>query len=255
MKVSLSEVRRIEELSINALSALQTVLYDGWILPSAGGCTGRANSVYPLYPSTLPLEEKLATCEAWYFSQGLLPRFKLTCGSLPTGLDNELAQRGYERSPDTCVYVLALDAQVQGRGLGSLRTLAAPDPRWFASLFRISPVSEAERPILQRMLGSIRGPSCFALLAHGGQTVAVGMAVLEGSYVGLFRIATHPAYRRRGYGRELVSQLLCWGRNHGAGKAYLQVFSTNTPAIRLYQSFGFQEAYRYWYRGKGKGCC
>ena len=46
-----------EELSLNALPALQTQFYDGWVFryTSGYGYTNRANSVNLLYPSMLDL--------------------------------------------------------------------------------------------------------------------------------------------------------------------------------------------------------
>ncbi|MHA2115884.1 MAG: GNAT family N-acetyltransferase, partial [Candidatus Thorarchaeota archaeon] len=39
-----------------------------------------------------------------------------------------------------------------------------------------------------------------------------------------------------------------WGEDHGAEKAFLQVEETNTPALDLYKSMGFDTLYTYWYR-------
>lgn len=41
-----------EELQMNALPSLQTILYDGWVLRFAKGYTNRANSVNPIYEGT-----------------------------------------------------------------------------------------------------------------------------------------------------------------------------------------------------------
>jgi len=66
----------------------------------------------------------------------------------------------------------------------------------------------------------------------------------------LFDIVTHPNFRNRGYGRQLVLDLLSWGKERGARIAYLQVMLDNAPALRLYSKVGFEEIYRYWYRIK-----
>ncbi len=73
----------LEELSMNAWPALKTHLYDGWVLRFANGYTKRANSVHPIYSSTLPVGEKITFCEGLYGREGLPTVFKLTHASRP----------------------------------------------------------------------------------------------------------------------------------------------------------------------------
>lgn len=49
-----------------------------------------------------------------------------------------------------------------------------------------------------------------------------------------------PSYWGKGYGKVIMAQLLEWGfEGMNLQKLYLHVFSSNTRAIRLYESFGF----------------
>ena len=73
-----TKVRFFEELASNGHVALNVMQYDGWLLRFSNGYTGRANSVSCIYPSKLPLEEKVAYCEECYAKQGLPANFKLT---------------------------------------------------------------------------------------------------------------------------------------------------------------------------------
>ena len=71
-------IRRVEELTISAWPALHTLLYDGWVLRLAAGFTRRANSVWPLYESTLGLERKVEACEQVYRRAEQRVVFKMT---------------------------------------------------------------------------------------------------------------------------------------------------------------------------------
>jgi hypothetical protein len=89
---------RIEELSMNAWPAFRTRLYDGWVLRTADGYTMRSNSVYPLYPSRLPLARKIAYCESVYAAAGLSAAFKLVGCEEHAALERELGARDTRRT-------------------------------------------------------------------------------------------------------------------------------------------------------------
>ena len=88
----------------------------------------------------------------------------------------------------------------------------------------------------------------FASLRQDGRLIACGMGVVEDGHVGLFDLVTDAGFRNRGYGRQLLFDLLEWGQRRGARTAYLQVMLNNAPALHLYAKVGFKEAYQYWYR-------
>ena len=88
-----------------------------------------------------------------------------------------------------------------------------------------------------------------APLASASQRVLPGLlAVADGDYLGLFDITTAFEHRRKGYGLELTSALLAWGKSMAARYAYLQVMTNNYPALNLYGRLGFHDIYDYWYR-------
>jgi ribosomal protein S18 acetylase RimI-like enzyme len=109
-------------------------------------------------------------------------------------------------------------------------------------------VASRQRPTLKAILGNILPETCFMSLVDGAETVACGLGVLEGPYIGLFDIVTHPARRGQGLGTKLIHNILSWARARGAQTAYLQVMLENGPALRLYDKLGFKELYQYWYR-------
>jgi N-acetylglutamate synthase len=69
---------------------------------------------------------------------------------------------------------------------------------------------------MTRLLENIIPAHCFLTLQNGEETAAVGLAVAEREYVGLFDIVTAEPYRRQGLGTELVLHLLQWGKANGA---------------------------------------
>lgn len=53
-------------------------------------------------------------------------------------------------------------------------------------------------------------------------------------------LAVHPAYRRQGYGRELLEYVIALGARVGAVRATLEVRRSNEAALRLYEGLGFR---------------
>lgn len=240
-------IRTIEELSMNAWPALQTMLYDGWVLRFADGYTNRANSINPLYPSTYDMRYKVEACEHIYRTRGLSVVFKTTADSQPTGLDALLADRGYRADRRTSVQILDLADYDQGPG-GSADLLDVASEEWLAAYCWLGDIAGPHRATLQRMLSLIVPARCLASLRVDGRIVTCGMGVAQDGWVGLYDIVTDATCRRRGYGQRLVEQILAWGKRQGAQRAYLQVMTDNAPALALYDKLGFREAYLYWYR-------
>ena len=69
--------------------------------------------------------------------------------------------------------------------------------------------------------------------AYGGMMVAVD----EGQ---ITNIATHPDYRRRGYGRAIVESLIKYAKINGLDSISLEVRESNRAAIDLYTKLGFK---------------
>ena len=91
----------------------------------------------------------------------------------------------------------------------------------------------------------------FVTLYAAGIPAAVGMGVIEAGWLGIFSMATLPAFRRRGAARAILRTLAVWAQLYDAQYAYLQVMAHNTVAQALYAGAGFVTAYGYHYRVKG----
>ncbi|KAB8127377.1 GNAT family N-acetyltransferase [Gracilibacillus oryzae] len=243
-------IRKIEELSINALPALQTQLVDGWILRFSNGYAKRANSINPLYSSNDEIKEKIEKMENIYRQEKLKVVYKLTTNVFPKELDGILEQNGYELVGLTSVQLLSLKevAVTPAANVVYYNYLA---DKWFTVYCELNNVKETYQPTLKKMLQNIKPDVCYVVLFNdNNEPLACGMGVLEDEYIGLFDIVTNERHRNKGYGKQVIFTILNWGKENGAKHAYLQVVLTNRPALNLYSKLGFNEAYKYWYRIK-----
>lgn len=242
-------ITTLEELSLNAWPALQTVLYDGWIVRFADGYTKRANSINPIYVSNQDVDAKIRFCESLYQQRNLPIVFKMTASVHPVDLDQELATKGYQINSPTSVQTIDLNAVDWQVPSAAERQYELSDT-WLESFCNMSAVPDTHRMTLQKILTSIIPKCCFVSMKVNERNVACGLGVLQSGYIGLFDIVTDPGFRKRGYGYQVVNSILDWGKQNGAQTGYLQVMLDNIPALRLYSKIGFEEQYQYWYRVK-----
>lgn len=242
--------KRIEEMSLNGWPALQTVMFDGWLLRFADGYTKRSNSVSALYGHTLELDGKIRVCEQLYAQRGLRTVFKITPFCRPDGLDAELEARGYELLDRSLVKTLPLsDAEPPDEG-GDLKLEDRLTEEWLNAFSVLSGLTEEHKDITRKMMDQSPLEKGFAVLYDNGVPVACGIAVIEDGWIGLYDIFTDREKRNRGYGRQIVLHLLDWGKSRGAREAYLLVVKDNAPACRLYDKIGYKTVYEYWYRAQ-----
>jgi ribosomal protein S18 acetylase RimI-like enzyme len=240
------DARRLEELSLNSSAPPGQLLYDGWLLRLQRGKAKRARSINPVFPSTLPLDEKIVHCERLYAQAKLPALFRITPFVTPAGLDAELARRGYGTFDFTAVESATLAAPAEGEDAAREVALA----QWVEAVGDLRGSSREQRDGHRARLESVLLPMRALALEEGGRIVATGLTVVEGGAAGLFDIVTHESCRRRGLGRQLVTALLRRAWAAGARDAYLQVEVENAAARAMYRTFGFSERYQYWYRGR-----
>ncbi|MCP1135926.1 GNAT family N-acetyltransferase [Paenibacillus polysaccharolyticus] len=244
-----NKLRLIEELTLNHWQPLSTSLYDGWVLRFAEGYSKRANSVQPLYPSTLDVHEKIKACENIYSSNQLNTIFKMTPFVQPEQLDQLLQDKGYVVVDKTLVQLRDLkDLKVPEHLEAHINEQLTEE--WLDHFCRLNAVSEEFRATMTQMLFNVRAMTGFITLSVDGCIVACGLGVVERGFIGLHDIITDPDYRNRGLAEQMILHLLHWGKSHGATSSYLQVVEGNAAARRLYAKLGYTDAYSYWYRVK-----
>jgi ribosomal protein S18 acetylase RimI-like enzyme len=234
-------VRGLQERAARALPAEHVREAGGWWLRHAPGCAWWASTVLP-HADAPPgeLARRVADAEKFYAAHGATARFQITPGVCPAGLDALLAARGYRAGTPVSLRV-APAAEVTAR-LGKcplpVEVTQAPDGRWFGVWYPVQ--GHGGDPGAERaMLARVGLPSAYALALAGGEVAAVGRAVAEDGWAGIFGMAALPAARGRGAGRSVLAALARWATGQRAAWLYLQVEPGNTAAMRLYARAGF----------------
>ena len=68
---------------------------------------------------------------------------------------------------------------------------------------------------------------------------AIVMIVLDEAH--LLNVSIAKSFQQQGFGRQLMQQVIALGRSKACKDLFLEVRESNHPAIRLYESMGFNE--------------
>jgi ribosomal protein S18 acetylase RimI-like enzyme len=243
-----SQIVELEQVAANAWIAQETEKLGGWLLRANGGITRRANSVFPLGPPLIPLEDAIEKVIEYYKDRDLIPRFQMTDTSKPPELDRDLSDRGFSVGLQVEVHTAAINHLTKNDP--SLDVLVSNDitDSWMSVYSESSGYDSSTMEIRRNLMKRTTLRKAFALVRIDRDPAGVGFGVVEGKWLGLFNIAVHPTMRGRGVAVAVNTALAQWGHKQGARSAYLQVESENLPALKLYDRLGFQQIYTYWYR-------
>jgi GNAT superfamily N-acetyltransferase len=243
----LATVRRYEAAGFRSWPAA-SVHYDGtWLIRlTAGHPARRLNSVNPLDPSdTGRLHDRIARAARRFEAYGRPLTFRMSPLS-GIALAHHLDEEGWSRFDESLVMRMPLSGAAIDRALDQipLKDVA----RFIHAAIRTERLDPALQPGLSEIIGSIEPRTGLFVLEQGGEPVTTAICVQDGDLAGLFKIATMPEERGKGYGRRTILSALKWARSHGARETWMQVEADNEAALGLYRSLGFTEAYRYHYR-------
>jgi ribosomal protein S18 acetylase RimI-like enzyme len=183
------------------------------------------------------MPDAISRVEAFASRHGIPAGIQVSPLSLHDALMSELDRRGWgTRWP---VIVLAAPIE-RARDERTVDVADRATREWLGTWARCEPGRDVDAHA-RTVFARLEGRAAFA--RH--DDVAVGIAVEHDGLVGLFCLAVDPARRREGLGTAMVRALLA---RSAASIAYLQVESSNAPAIGMYKRLGFVEAYRYCHR-------
>ena len=243
-----TNIKKIEDMSLNAWPSYRMELCDGWILRFSHFYTHRTNSVEQFGDSSLPWCEKIPFCENEYKRLGTPAVFKIS-PLVSIDFDYVLENRGYRIEHVTEVMTMELDDADLSASCEQVELLDEIPEEWIYSLFDLKRMDNpVHRRIVPSMYHAIPKETICACIRENGQIIATGLGILDRDYIGIYAIHVHEEHRHHGYARQICTSLLKAGMKKGAQNAYLQVVKGNIGAKHLYESLGFQEFYTYWFR-------
>lgn len=222
----------------------------GWLLRSADGWTGRANSALPIGDPDRPLEEALDAVERWYADRGRQPLVNVPL-PLAAPVGAALDTRGWTARPLTLVQtgpiarIPAPSREAPGRGSAGHEVVLreAPSEGWLT----IAAARKKSLPAAaMHVLTAVRQVR-FAEVYEGTELIAIGRGAVVGGgrrlHLGLVEVV--PERRRRGLAREVTAALAAWAAGLGAHEVFLQVEERNAAAVALYGSMGLSTHHSY----------
>jgi len=243
-----SQIVELEQIAANAWVAQETERLGGWLLRANAGVTRRANSVLPLGPPVIPLDEAIEKVIDFYKERNLTPRFQMAETSKPPELDRDLSDRGFSVGLQVEMHTVAINHITKREPLIDVHVSNDVTDSWMSVYEESSGYDASTMETRKALMKRTPLHKAFALAKIDREPAGVGFAVVEGKWLGLFNIAVHPSMRGRGVAVAVNIALANWGHQRGARSAYLQVESENLPALKLYEKLGFQHVYTYWYR-------
>ena len=238
------EINELELLGHNAWFAQERMRLGGWLLRADHGITRRANSVLPLGPPGLDLSTAIDFAIEFYESRELIPRFQVSEASLPEDVDSILAEKGFCKIFPVEVWTADISALIELHPSYDTEYLDELTEEWIDTYLKSSGHDPSTMNVRKGILERTDQPRVY-VQAKG---TAVGFGVVEGTWLGIFNIGTHPQKRRSGAGISVNHALGLWGDKLGAKRVYLQVETNNNVAKSFYTKLGFTHGYTYWYR-------
>ena len=250
----LIDIVAIEHAGFAALPPEYNIEDGPWVLRMAGGLAKRANSANARAPGAALDADRLNRIESFYRHSGFPPIVRVTPLASPAA-DALLEARGYRITDSSLVMTAQLAPTApaaRSDGITVNIDTTIPDT-WHDAFAQFDGLNAHGRATRRAMLDALERPHAAITLRDADESIlGIGLAVADGAYVGLFDVRVASAARGRGLGRAVTDAMLGWARTRSTADApviaYLQVSAENVPALNLYRSLGFVEAYAYHYR-------
>ncbi len=227
-----------------------------WVLRSAGGFTGRANSALVVGDPSLPVDKAIDYVERWYAERDAAPLFQVpgepgfSVADVPAGA--ALLERGYLPGGGRADWTTVLVMTGLASAVPPLTTESAPvtadaklAPEWLMAYGRSRSVVPG---VTESVLTGSDGQLFLSVRDEATrQLVGIARLAIHPGWAGLFGLWVDPAHRRRGIASTIVSAAAMVARENAMPAIYLQVSSANTDGVAFWQSLGFGVHHDYTY--------
>lgn len=233
-------LKTLQEYAARAQPAAHVEEAGGWWLRHSPGDAWWVSAVLPH-----DREDRVDRAEEFCAERGAGVRFQITPGVCAHDLDARLGGRGYSRGHAMSLQIASTAEVLRHADADAGAVSTRPTDAWLAAWQAVTTRDvSAERDLLSR----VELPSAYAYTEVDGQVVAVGRAVAEQGWAGVFGMATLPEARGQGAARAVLAALASWAAAWEADRMYLQMEKANSSAFRLYERTGFRELCTYHYR-------
>ncbi|HHB83344.1 MAG TPA: GNAT family N-acetyltransferase [Devosia sp.] len=248
-----SYIGKIENGLLANRPSLESVYEGAWVWRFANGFTRRANSLQSLdRDDDAGFEKRLDIHWQRSRQRGIEPVFRVTPLTPPKVIEFLLGE-GFERQGNTRVMVRdanIADKAAQQTELQDLAIVAhrVSDPLWQKQILVLENIGEKDADTFIQMLEKLPQSAVgLSLVQRDGGVIGVAYASCHNGIGSVFALEVVPGQRGKGFGRLLMNYMHGWLKDNGARQLALQVVVENSVALRLYQSFGYEEKYRYYY--------
>jgi GNAT superfamily N-acetyltransferase len=239
------DIRRFEAAVISAWPSITSAMDGAWLARLARGYTKRSNSIQCLDAADDgDAPARLSRMVDLYLLNDREPLFRVT----PLAGSGVLAAlAGWESFEESRVLAMPLAADLPE--LARARVSDATDRNWLEAFAALSGIDRRSQETLALIVGLIAHRQAGVLIRDKAGDPAAAALAVDAAGTGVYHnVVVRADLRGQGLGRAVMHAALNWTRAAGATGAAIQVISANAPAVKLYSSLGFEEAYRYHYR-------
>lgn len=190
------------------------------------------------------MENQVLHYEHLYNRKGQPCIFRLLSFNNNLEIESILNSRGYTNGDHSIV----LSQGLTNKEFQSIEFNTITVDEWMKYYCKLCNREIEEHSTHIKIINNIKGKYLLAVLSKNKNIMSCGLGVISDGLFGIFDIMTHPQYRNKGYGYELINGMLHWAIQNHAYAAYVQVIPENTPAVGLYQKLGYELSYEYIYK-------